>query len=141
MKNVIPIVALLLSLTLSHGSVSQLWENDRLTQSQPFPGKVMAVESSWGGCRLLIESLGAGEKKYCVAQIWPAGYPHLEYKEIEQKDLKEFIDGFVHLSPSIDISRFSWSIGIWKIGKIFGDDDCLVLAIKLHNETLKRQKE
>jgi hypothetical protein len=31
----------------------------------------------------------------------------------------------VYLNPSVEIDRFSWSMGPWRIGRIFGDDDSL----------------
>src|SRR5688572_16332586 len=83
------------------------WKDNKLTPAQPFPGRVLAVESGWGGYRLVIESIGDGDKKYCIAQVWPGGFPHLEYKEIQKRDLPQPGATMVFLNPSIEVDRFS----------------------------------
>ncbi len=102
-----------------------LWKGNKLTPAQPFPGRVLAVESSWGGYRLVIESIGEGDKTYCIAQIWPSGFPQLDYKVIGKGDLPKASVQTVYLNPPVEVSGFSWSMGPWKIGEIFGDDDSL----------------
>ncbi|MGI9240058.1 MAG: hypothetical protein ACR2RV_04625, partial [Verrucomicrobiales bacterium] len=35
-------------------------------------------------------------------------------------------DGWIYLDPGIEISRFSWSIGAWKQGRVFRESDLLL---------------
>ncbi|HEY8961511.1 MAG TPA: hypothetical protein VIM57_04835 [Luteolibacter sp.] len=109
-----------------------LWSGNKLTPAQPFPGKVLAVERSWVGYRLFIESLSETDKKYCVAKVWMSGGIPLEYREIQASDLPQPSVTAIFLNPSIAVDGFSWSMGVWKIGKIFGGEDILhkVLAAK-----------
>ena len=110
-----------------------LWKDNKLTPEQPFPGKVLAVESSWAGYRLFIESIGDAGKKYCVAKVWPGGgVVPLEYQAIQASDLPPPGVMAVFLNPPIEVNGFSWSMGVWKIGKIFGEEDVLqkVIAMK-----------
>ena len=108
----------------------KIWSDNKLTPTQPFPGKVLAVESSWAGYRLFIESIDDADKKYCVAKVWPMA--PLEYLAIQASDLPKPGVMAVFLNPSIEVDGFSWSMGVWKIGKIFGDEDALrkVIAMK-----------
>jgi hypothetical protein len=115
----------------------ELWEDDKLTEVQPFPAKVLAVESGWGGYRLLLESAGegegAGEKRYCFAQVWLLGPPHLahlEYRETRKTELPK-PGPMVYLDPPVAVSRFSWSMGPCRIGEVFGEEDCLKKAVAM----------
>jgi hypothetical protein len=116
-----------------------LWKGNKLTPAQPFPGRVLAVESSWGGYRLVIESIGEGDNTYCIAQIWPAGFPPLDYKVIGKGDLPKASVQTVYLNPPVEVSRFSWSMGPGKIGQIFGDDDSLKKVVTAESDTKDRQ--
>lgn len=101
-----------------------LWTDNKLTPAQPFRGSVLAVETSWVGYRLVIESMGEGDKTYCIAQVWP-GHSRLTYEVVDKESLPKPSVTTVHLNPAVEINRFSWSMGPWKIGSIFGDDDSL----------------
>lgn len=118
-----------------------LWKGNKLTSAQPFPGRILAVESSWGGYRLLIESTGEGDKTYCIAQVWPGGHPRLDYKVIKKDDFPKPSVATVYLNPAVEVDRFSWSMGPWKIGKIFGDDDSLKKVATAESDTKNRQGE
>jgi hypothetical protein len=97
------------------------------------------VESSWGGYRLLIESTGEGDKTYCVAQVWPGGHPRLGYKVIKKDDFPKPSVATVYLNPAVEVDRFSWSMGPWKIGRIFGDDDSLKRVATAESDTKNRK--
>ena len=120
---------LLTFVILSFSSFAQaeeaLWKDNKLTPAQPFPGRILAVESGWGGYRLLIESIGEGNKKYCMAKVWPGVTPHPEYTEIQKDDLPQPGSMMVFLNPPVEVDQFSWSMGPGKIGRTFGDEDCL----------------
>ncbi len=109
----------------------QTWENNKITRDQPFSGKVLAVETSWGGYRLLLRST-EDESKFCIAQIWPGGggsAGSLSYKLVQRKDFPKPSVQWVFLNPAIEVDRFSWSMGPWRIGRIFGDNDCLKIVL------------
>ena len=46
----------------------KIWRDNKLTQDQPFPARVIAVKPSWVGYHLLLEEI-SGER-LCVAQVW-----------------------------------------------------------------------
>ena len=112
-----------------------IWENNKITPAQPFPGKVLGVESSWGGYRLIIESLEGEERKYCIAQVWPGGSPHLSYQLVTKPELNSPGSTVIFLNPAVEVNHFSWSMGAWKIGKVFGEEDCLLKAMELDRKT------
>lgn len=134
-----PLIAIVLSCSFFARAEEVLWQGNKLTSTQPFPGRVFAVESSWGGYRLFIESIGDGDKRYCIAKVCPGGVPQLRYQEVQKKDLPEPSVERVFLNPPVEVDCFSWSMGVWKIGRVFGDDDCLrkVLAIESAREEEK----
>lgn len=121
-----------------------LWENNKLTSAQPFPGKVLAVESSWGGYRLFIESMDESGK-YCVAQVWPGGggagltYIELKKADLPKPDQPKPGVSVIFIDPPVEVSRFSWSMGVWKIGRIFGDEDCLKKIVRREAEESERK--
>lgn len=120
-------ILLALALPLFAAADDELWHDNKLTTAQPFPGKVLAVNVTWVGCNLLIESMGDGEKKHCIAQVQLNG--PLGYREVAQADLPKPGVGWQFLNPPVEVERFSWSMGPWKIGRIFGEEDCLKKAV------------
>ncbi|MES2922664.1 MAG: hypothetical protein V4819_14015 [Verrucomicrobiota bacterium] len=118
-------------ITLLVKADDELWKDNKLTPAQPFPGRVLAVESGWGGYRLVIESGGEGEKRYCIARVWPGVTRQaVEYQEVRKQDLPTPGVMMVFLDPAVEVSQFSWSMGPRKIGRIFGAEDCLLKAVK-----------
>jgi hypothetical protein len=118
---------LLVALAFPASGEETLWAGNKLTPGQPFPGKVLAVERSWSGYRLFIESFGGTDKQYCVAKVWLMN--GVEYQEIAAGDLPRPSVCVIFLNPPIEVEGFSWSIGVWKIGKIFGEEDILRQAL------------
>ena len=108
-----------------------IWKNNKMTQAQPFAAKVLAIESSWGGYRLLLQSM-EDASQFCIAQVWPGAGPsmRLSYKVIEKKDFSKPSVQWVFIQPAIEVNRFSWSMGAWKIGRVFGDDDSLQIVLR-----------
>ena len=105
----------------------KFWTGNKLTQDQPFPARVIAVKPSWVGYHLLLEEMGSGER-LCVARIWETtglDYSLLEKSKETVKEEFSVKDGWIYLTPGIDVNRFSWSIGAWKLGQTFGDEDLL----------------
>ncbi|MGV3534174.1 MAG: hypothetical protein ACO1QR_17530 [Chthoniobacteraceae bacterium] len=123
------ITASILSFSFFGQAEDEFWANDRLTPAQPFPGRVCAVANLWPGYNLLIEEIGG--KRLCLVRVW-AGHP-LEYSVLDPakgqtRDNPQAVEangGWTYLSPAVEINRFSWSMGPFRIGKIFGDDDVL----------------
>src|SRR3954469_6237396 len=85
----------------------KFWSDNKLTPTQPFPGKVCAVATLWPGYDLLIEEIGGN--RICLARVW-IGHP-LEYSILDpakgetKKDPKVFEagKGWTYLSPPIDV--------------------------------------
>src|SRR5688572_12225346 len=101
------LIPILVAFSFSARAEDVLWKDNKLTPAQPFPGRVVAVVSSWPGYHLFIESFGDKDKKYCIAQVWLGGHP-LNYKEVQKKDLPPPSVTTIFLSPSIEVDRFSW---------------------------------
>lgn len=124
------ILHLVFSLFSLHAFAAEerFWTDNKITPGQPFPAKVRAVGRSWVGYNLLLEEIG-GEHRLCFAQLYitiPLSYTtvaHPKQEQAEEPNRKEH--GWTYVSPSIDVDAFSWSIGIFRIGRIFGDDDML----------------
>jgi hypothetical protein len=107
----------------------QIWQNNKLTASQPFPAAVVGVLQEWDGYLLLLEEIG-GKGRLCIAQVWfsvPLEYTVIE--DAQQKMAARKKAGWNFVSPGIELDRFSWSIGPWKIGRIFGEEDILRKAV------------
>jgi uncharacterized protein YecT (DUF1311 family) len=118
-----------------------LWTDNKITPSQPFPGRILAVDSGWGGYRLVIESNGEGEKRFCLANVVPPFV--LNYTEIAKADLSKLGGMMVFLNPSIEVDNFSWSMGVHRIGKTFGEEDFVrkAVAIEAKRRNLEGKQE
>jgi hypothetical protein len=100
----------------------ELWREDRITPEQPFRAKVVAVQPGWGWDTIILEEIdGAG--RYCLATFGnPLGdYTIVERKQFDEKAMKQ--KGAIFLDPPVEVARFSWSMSVWRHGRIFGDED------------------
>lgn len=120
-------ILLALALPLVSAGDDQLWQNNKLTSAQPFSAKVLAVNVTWVGYNLLLESIGNGKKKHCIAQVEMTR--PLNYAGVKQAQLPKPGPEWQFLNPSVEVERFSWSMGVWRIGRIFGEEDCLKKAV------------
>lgn len=112
----------------SRADESKIWLDNKLTEDQPFPARVLAVLPSWVGYHLLLEEIN-GKERLCVAQAWITvglRYRLLEEPKVTIKETLTLEEGWIYLDPSIELSRFSWSIGAHRLGRVFGKDDLLV---------------
>lgn len=103
------------------------WNRNKVTPDQPFPAKVCAIAPSWVGYHLLLEELG-GTHRLCIARLWmtaPLEYLILNAAKGETPEYPQRTEGWTYITPGIEVDRFSWSIGIAKLGKIFGNEDML----------------
>ena len=111
-----------------------LWVKDRITPDQPFPAKICAVSNLWPGYNLLLEEIGGN--RLCVARIWLTQFPTYSILDPAAGQTRanpgafESGRGWIYLSPSVEIEGFSWSMGVFQIGRRFEDD---VLAQTLQN--------
>ena len=120
MKLFIPILFLAFIGSLRAEEV-KFWHEGRITPEQPFKAKVIGIRHGWGWDTLILREEGEG--RYCLATF---GNPLGEYKTVEIKDFDQAAmikSGAIFLTPGIEVSRFSWSMSIWKHGKIFGEED------------------
>ena len=103
------------------------WSGNKVTPDQPFPAKVCAIAPSWVGYHLLLEELG-GTHRLCIARLWmtaPLEYLILNAAKGETPEYPQRTEGWTYITPGIEVDRFSWSIGIAKLGKNFGNEDML----------------
>jgi hypothetical protein len=126
---------LLLSLVLSPAlhAADEIWNDNKLTPAQPFPAAVKAVLPSWVGYHLLLEEIG-GTGRLCVVGVWETAPIEYVIVEDSKKELAAEAErkkaGWTYVSPSIEVNRFSWSLGPLRIGRIFGEEDILLKIIK-----------
>ena len=124
------IIHLLLSLFSfsAFAAEERFWSDNKITPDQPFPARVRAVAQSWVGYELLLEEIG-GEQRLCFAHInvtLPLTYTIVaDTKKETAEEPKRKEAHWIYVSPAIEVDRFSWSLGPWRIGRIFGDDDIL----------------
>ena len=105
----------------------KFWSGNKITPDQPFPAKVCAVATSWVGYHLLLMEIG-GTHRLCIARLWmtlPLDYTVLDTAKGETPEYPQRTEGWTYVTPGIDVNRFSWSIGIAKLGKVFGEEDML----------------
>ncbi|MHA3774494.1 hypothetical protein ACXR0O_23465 [Verrucomicrobiota bacterium sgz303538] len=107
-----------------------LWTGNKLTPAQPFPAKVSAVAQSWVGYDLLLDEIG-GARRQCIVRVW-VSVPSLEYITLDSAkgETSEWPrrtqGGWTYITPGIEVDQFSWSVGVYKIGKVFRDEDILL---------------
>ena len=125
----LPLLVLSFAETRADG---ELWSKNKLTPDQPFPAKVLAILPSWVGYHLLLEEIG-GKQRLCVARVSETvGLEYRMLNETTRSVMKSLTvkDGWIYLTPSVDVNRFSWSIGAWKLGRIFREDDLLFRIVE-----------
>ena len=117
----------------------RLWHGNRITPEQPFPARVIGVIPSWVGYALLLEEIADETPRYCVAYI--RATQQLEYEIVASKDaFKDVPDSAkaTYLTPGVEVDSFSWSIGVWTIGRRFGEQD---LVTQSYQGWFKRVKQ
>ena len=109
----------------------ELWSEGRITPEQPFRAKVVAVQPGWGWDTIVLKEID-GTGRYCLATFGsPLGdYNVVQKEQFDEKEMKQ--NGAIFLDPPIAVERFSWSMGIWRHGRLFGDDDA---ATKIRKKT------
>ncbi|MDH3583112.1 MAG: hypothetical protein OER86_02740 [Phycisphaerae bacterium] len=133
----------------AEASLEPLWEDDKFTREQPWPGKVISVRPSWVGYGLLISDLKTGTK-LCSVGIDVFG--SIVYQELKGEAKKAALadraksgsyatTGVVNFSPGIDIGIFSSSLGPQTIGRQFGEKDLLLVASRQqHRQGMDRAR-
>jgi len=100
----------------------ELWDEGKITPEQPFKAVVLGVTPGWGWDTIILREVG-GKGRYCLATFGnPLGtYTIVDPDKFDQDRMLEL--GATFLTPPVEVQRFSWSMGVWKHGKIFGEDD------------------
>jgi len=124
----------ILMVLISSVRSDELWSDDRITPEQPFRAKVVAVQPGWGWDTIVLKEI-EGDGRYCLATFGnPLGDYQIVLKDkFDAKSMKQ--KGAIFLDPAIEVERFSWSIGIWRHGRIFGDDDAATKLRKKNGES------
>ena len=100
----------------------RLWADGKITPEQPFPCKVIGVVPSWGGAIIILQEDGE-KSRYCVANLIMGAFTY-QIVESNNFDKKEWIEkNATFIEPSAEIEHFSWSLGIHRIGRTFGEED------------------
>jgi hypothetical protein len=100
----------------------ELWSEGRITPEQPFQAKVVAVQPGWGWDTIILKEID-GSGRYCLATF---GSPLGDYKIVQKERFDENAlkrNGAIFIDPPVEVERFSWSMGSWRHGRLFGDDD------------------
>lgn len=140
MKFLSILLLLAISSIRSTGGETKLWSDNKLTSEQPFSARVRAIRIGWEGCSLLLEELGGSKHRLCIAEVralQSIGYGTIKDTKAEEKaEEQRKKEGWTYLSPAIEVSGFSWSIGAHVLGARFGEDDILMKTAKrLENKT------
>jgi hypothetical protein len=122
-----------LMVLISAVRADELWSDYRITPEQPFRAKVVAVQPGWGWDTIVLKEI-EGEGRYCLATFGnPLGdYQIVQKDDFDARSMKQ--KGAIFLDPAIEVERFSWSMGIWRHGRIFGDDDAATKLRKKNGE-------
>lgn len=99
----------------------KLWHDGKITPEQPFKALVVGVFPTWVGDRIILQEI-EGQERYCLAVFQPKFSTYAVYAKEEFID-KNISKGATFISPGVEVERFSWSMGLQKIGKIFGEED------------------
>ena len=100
----------------------ELWSEGKITPEQPFKAEVIGVKPGWGWDTIILKEVdGAG--RYCLATFGNllGTYAIVEPDKFDRDKMIEL--GATFLMPPVEVERFSWSMGIWKHGRIFGKED------------------
>jgi len=124
---------MLLIASFSELRAEELWSDDRITPQQPFRAKVVAVQPGWGWDTIVLKEID-GDGRYCMATFGnPLGsYKIILKEEFDEKAMKR--NGAIFLDPPVEIARFSWSMGVWRHGRVFGDEDAATKHRKKNGE-------
>jgi hypothetical protein len=99
----------------------KLWHDGKISPEQPFKALVVGVFPSWGGDSIILQEI-EGQERYCLAVFKPKFSTYAVYSKEEFIE-KKMAEVATLISPGVEVERFSWSMGVEKIGKIFGEED------------------
>ena len=105
----------------------RLWQDNRITQKQPFPARVLEVVPSWIGYSMLLEEITEGEPRYCIAKLWSTD--ELGYTIVKDRaEFKNVPGGHkaILLNPGVTVNDFRWDSrkhGGLPIGPDLGEND------------------
>ena len=108
--------------SLAVAAEPKLWADGKITPEQPFSCKVIGSIPSWGGAVIILKEDGENGR-YCIADLIMHSFTY-RIVDTESFDRKEWIQkGATFIEPSSEVERFSWSMGVHKVGRIFGEQD------------------
>ena len=126
--NVIAFIVLSLFSVSAQGE-EELWSEGKITPEQPFKAEVIGVKPGWGWDTIILKEVG-GTGRYCLATFGNllGTYAIVEPDKFDRDRMIEL--GATFLTPPVEVERFSWSMGVWKHGKIFGVEDAATKSYK-----------
>ncbi len=139
-RNLLLSVMLNVALIPSLLAENAIWNDNKLTPEQPFPAAVKAVASNWVGYHLLLEELGE-KKRLCEARVHAMGHVSYSVFGENQEELALHAEqkkkGWIYLTPAVEVEGFSWSMGLCKLGRVFGKEDVLQKKLERDAQSLK----
>ena len=104
-----------------------IWQGNKLTPGQPFPARVKAIGGSWVGYTLLVEEITDNKPvRCCLASV---GYQQSSYRVLPSAEGRRVMKHpHMHATffdPMVEVDRFRWDNGLYKIGHNFGKEDSL----------------
>ena len=144
MKIFIPIVYLICSsyLFAMEEADLKLWKDGKITEEQPFKGKIVAGggRSPWSGATALyLKEEGEGANRYLevvigintgINNVNGVYYNILTKKEydavIKRMETQRFYGATIFLDP-VDVDKFAWGSPVGFLGKGFGHEDVVTI--------------
>ena len=115
-------ILLLASIIPLSAEDQEFWRDGKITPEQPFPAKVIGSLSSWMGPVVVLREVGE-RGRYCVANLvfGSFSYSIINVNDFDKADWMK--KGVTFIDPPAEVESFSWSMGLHRIGRIFGKDD------------------
>lgn len=118
---------------------SELWKDGKITPEQPFKAEIIGVRNApWAGGVIIYLKETDGKERYCKAEFFSLLCKYTVVSDDDFDKPKLIAGGAYFIEPSVKVSTFSWSMGDFKIGNIFGKIDIVRINYSLKaNKTLR----
>ena len=127
MKNIFTTLIILCAFT-AKAEVDELWKNNKITTSQPFPAQVIAIKESWVGFELLLKEVNKETPRYCyinIAFTFDLNYQVTTLEKSEKLLINAPKAAWQKLKKPTLVSDFNYTGSIYSLGKTFKEKDLL----------------